>query len=740
LAIKFIETFHFRLENPYSFEIDQLQFDESLLQLDNIVPTLPKSVDETTYKYIDNLDDLIWLCNYLGKDNRSRIKEIAVDLEHHSYRSFLGFTCLMQISTRYDDYIIDTIKLRSEMFRLNEIFSDWTLIKVLHGADFDVEWLQKDFGIYIVNMFDTGQAARILQYPHFSLSYLLQKFCNVNAQKQYQLADWRQRPLSEALIRYAREDTHYLLYIYDKLKNELINQQKNCSKTEETQLYIVFDKSKALCKKTYRKPIFYSKGFMNICQSNSHLNAKQMKALHDLYTWRDKIARESDESCEYVLKSHQLLKIAELLPREIYGILALCNPLSAIVEAYVHEMHEIVKEAREYKGTNNLIEIGMNLSNTEKNISALMNKLSPFGLINQKESNKNNAMDSIVQFAKYDPDNILNCPHDFPHKYQESLNSDQMDIQQANDTSVAIDEVSKLSLNDILIKPSNKISQLDMPKSLDVSHTGSSLTDLFSKSSNEQINTIKNIKKLEEKVREIKSSMKSPFEFFLPREIRKITQDDNTAPKWNLIKSVNENEAYNQAQINIADLLPQETATNDINMIPLKQQYKKEKHLLLGHDKKKKKLLKNVDFSDAIIEYNKSKIEKINALGSIQEEENSELNDQSQQLNELINKKLSENLKSLSQQVKVGSFEFGSDVGASSGSAANESSEGEFFYDPNNMNKIFSKPQSSKDNIKYDPSSRLKQNKFDKINKRRQTNLVSRAKHNLTFTYKEPNK
>jgi len=26
--------------------------------------------------------------------------EFAVDLEHHDYRSFLGFTCLMQISTR----------------------------------------------------------------------------------------------------------------------------------------------------------------------------------------------------------------------------------------------------------------------------------------------------------------------------------------------------------------------------------------------------------------------------------------------------------------------------------------------------------------------------------------------------------------------------------------------------------------------------------------------------------------
>ena len=40
----------------------------------------------------------------------------------------------------------------------------------------------------------------------------------VQTDKKYQLADWRVRPLSEELMLYARTDTHYLLYIYDRLK------------------------------------------------------------------------------------------------------------------------------------------------------------------------------------------------------------------------------------------------------------------------------------------------------------------------------------------------------------------------------------------------------------------------------------------------------------------------------------------------------------------------------------------
>jgi len=63
----------------------------------------------------------------------------------------------------------------------------------------DIGWLQRDFGIYVVNMFDTGQAARVLNFEKYSLAYLLKKFCDVTANKQYQLADWRIR--SDLLFR-----------------------------------------------------------------------------------------------------------------------------------------------------------------------------------------------------------------------------------------------------------------------------------------------------------------------------------------------------------------------------------------------------------------------------------------------------------------------------------------------------------------------------------------------------------
>lgn len=50
--------------------------------------------------------------------------------QHHSYRSFLGLTCLMQISTRTEDFIIDALELRSEMYILNESLTNPAIVKV----------------------------------------------------------------------------------------------------------------------------------------------------------------------------------------------------------------------------------------------------------------------------------------------------------------------------------------------------------------------------------------------------------------------------------------------------------------------------------------------------------------------------------------------------------------------------------------------------------------------------------
>lgn len=65
--------------------------------------------------------------------------------------------------------------------------------QIFHGGDQDILWLQRDFGIYVVNMFDTSKAMKALNFPKFSLQHLVHSCCNELLDKKLQKADWRLR-------------------------------------------------------------------------------------------------------------------------------------------------------------------------------------------------------------------------------------------------------------------------------------------------------------------------------------------------------------------------------------------------------------------------------------------------------------------------------------------------------------------------------------------------------------------
>ncbi|XP_028266781.1 exosome complex component 10 [Parambassis ranga] len=323
--------------HPYQYELDHLSVSESLLSKPE--PQMYKPMAETTLSYIDTLEDLVALNEKLCK-----LSEFAVDLEHHSYRSFLGLTCLMQISTREEDFIIDTLELRSEMYILNEAFTDPSIVKVFHGADSDIEWLQRDLGLYVVNLFDTHQASRALNLARHSLDHLLKHFCNVDSDKRYQLADWRIRPLPDVMVQYARTDTHYLLYIYDCVRAQLLDFNHG----QPGLLQSVWNKSKEVSLKKYVKPIHTEESYLELLRKQKKsFNTQQLTAFRMLFAWRDKLARQEDESTGYVMPTHMMNKISEELPKETQGIIACCNPVPPLVRQQVNELHLLVQEARE---------------------------------------------------------------------------------------------------------------------------------------------------------------------------------------------------------------------------------------------------------------------------------------------------------------------------------------------------------------------------------------------------------
>ncbi|RHZ69192.1 hypothetical protein Glove_287g13 [Diversispora epigaea] len=298
--------------HPYYYEITNITYPRHIFQNKAPIKYLP--VQSTPLTWVDKLDGLLDMCRKLENS-----QEIAVDLEHHNYRSYQGFTCLMQISTREEDFIVDVLELRNRLHLLNKSFTNPNILKVFHGADYDIVWLQKDFGVYVVNLFDTGVASYVLEMPQHSLAHLLRHYCNEDTDKKYQLADWRLRPLTEEMINYARADTHYLLYIYDNMRNELIANSNNITLNH---LKVTLERSAQVSLKIY-ETFSYDKsgegpaGYKRLLtKRKTSFDEKRIAVFKALHEWRDSIARLEDESVNYVLPTDMLFLLAEKMPED----------------------------------------------------------------------------------------------------------------------------------------------------------------------------------------------------------------------------------------------------------------------------------------------------------------------------------------------------------------------------------------------------------------------------------------
>jgi exosome complex exonuclease RRP6 len=110
--------------HPYAAEMEAVKYTEHQLTPPGDIQE-PRPMQETPFTFIDSLEGLEAMHSVL-----LGCPEIAVDLEHHSVRSFQGFVCLMQISTREQDFIVDTIALRANMHVLLPAFTDPSITKV----------------------------------------------------------------------------------------------------------------------------------------------------------------------------------------------------------------------------------------------------------------------------------------------------------------------------------------------------------------------------------------------------------------------------------------------------------------------------------------------------------------------------------------------------------------------------------------------------------------------------------
>ncbi|KAG8162424.1 hypothetical protein KVR01_008189 [Diaporthe batatas] len=336
-----------QFKHPYETEILALKYPDATYEIRDPISYQP--MDTTSATWIDTYEGVLEMLEEL-----KGATEIAIDLEHHDYRSYHGLLSLMQISTRDKDWIVDTLRpWRHKLEVLNEVFADPKILKVFHGAFMDIIWLQRDLGLYIVGLFDTFHASSALGYPQRSLAYLLKSFVDFDADKKYQMADWRIRPLPEEMFYYARSDTHFLLYIYDRVRNELV-ERSDRSDPEKDLIGYTLQKSKETSLDRYT-PFAAdpetgegARGWSNfLYKSHLRLSGEQFAVYKALHKWRDDVARQQDENPTFIIPPQVIMEIAKLLPSDPKALWSLLgNSSSQKAKQSVEELFSLVTEAR----------------------------------------------------------------------------------------------------------------------------------------------------------------------------------------------------------------------------------------------------------------------------------------------------------------------------------------------------------------------------------------------------------
>ncbi len=234
---------------------------------------------------------------------------IGVDLEADSMYHFQEKVCLIQIATQNTTAVIDPLQI-NDLEVLKPLFRSADILKVFHGADYDVRSLYRDFKISINNLFDTELACRFLGFKESGLNAVLKKRYKVRLDKKYQRKDWSKRPLPEEMIAYAAKDVRYLIPLAKSLRQELKHKGRFSWVAEECAHL-----SKVRPANTDSGPLF--PGF----KGAGKLGPRGLAVLEELLQLRKKIAQKQDKPLFRIIGNKSLLMLAETRPQNLNKLL-----------------------------------------------------------------------------------------------------------------------------------------------------------------------------------------------------------------------------------------------------------------------------------------------------------------------------------------------------------------------------------------------------------------------------------
>ncbi len=256
----------------------------------------------------------------------ARLREspvLGVDTESDSFHHYQEKVCLVQISDLHHDYVIDPLAVR-DLGPLAPIMADRGVVKIFHGADYDVVSLKRDFGFQVANIFDTMLAAQFLHLPRVGLADLIGRWFGHVIDKKWQRHDWASRPLLSEHLEYARGDTHFLPALREVLQKRL---------AAAGRLEPVLEECQVLEGRSWQGRAHDPSDFLRV-KGSAALSEAERRVLRAVYAYRDDEARGMDRPAFKVIPDPVLLDIARAQPRTAEAVTEMMRKGSSLARRH----------------------------------------------------------------------------------------------------------------------------------------------------------------------------------------------------------------------------------------------------------------------------------------------------------------------------------------------------------------------------------------------------------------------
>jgi len=218
----------------------------------------------------------------------------AVDTEADSLHRYRESLCLIQFAVGDESVLIDPLAVE-DLSPLGSYLA--RSVVWMHGADYDMTMLKRQFNELPAAVYDTQIGARLLGVRKFGLADLVREYFDVELSKSSQKADWGKRPLSPKMMEYALNDVRYLLPMGEKITADL----KAAGRYDWFEESCVAARQRVLERDDSREEVWRVQG-------SGKLDPYGLACLRSLWQWRDEEARGWDRPSFMVATNRQLLE------------------------------------------------------------------------------------------------------------------------------------------------------------------------------------------------------------------------------------------------------------------------------------------------------------------------------------------------------------------------------------------------------------------------------------------------